>query len=59
MDIRLIAASSSVALAIIGYIVLTMTNHATQAEDLLTLIALPSLTWILGVGSSLVKKTDK
>lgn len=56
MDIRLIASASCLALSILGYIALVLTGSVSEAKDLLTMIGLPSLTWILGAGSSLVTK---
>lgn len=53
-DIRLVATSTALLAAIAGYIALILAGHASEAHDLLTLIGLPALTFIIGLGSSIV-----
>lgn len=58
MDIRLIATSIAAITAIVGYILLVMTNHVQEANNLIDRIALPSLTFLIGLGSSIVRGKD-
>lgn len=52
-DIRLVVAGSSVLLSIIGYILLVVSGSSGEAKELLTVIGLPALTFVIGLGSSL------
>lgn len=54
-DIRLIAAVAALLLAILGFVLLAANGNVKEADDLLKLVALPSLTFIIGLGSSIVK----
>lgn len=52
-DIRLVATGVALIMSIIGYILLVGMHEVNSAKDLLTLVGLPSLTFIIGIGSSL------
>lgn len=59
MDIRLIATAVAAIISIIGYILLVMTNHVQEADNLINRVALPSLTFLIGLGSSIIREKDK
>lgn len=52
-DIRLVTASVTIVLSMIGFITLVISGNLTEAKDLLTLMGLPALTFIIGLGSNL------
>lgn len=58
-DIRLITASVVIIMAIMGFIVLVMSNHSQEAHDLINVMGLPALTFIIGLGSSLITNGKK
>lgn len=57
-DIRLVAASIALILSVLGYITLVATGDASSAEELLKTIGLPTLTFIIGLGSTIVGGKD-
>lgn len=57
-DIRLVTAGLAVILSMIGYILLVIYGSSPEAEELLKTMGLPSLTFIIGLGSSIVAKKD-
>lgn len=56
MDIRLVIAAAVVILSVVGFLILTLSGYADEGEKILTLVGLPALTFVLGLGSDL--KTD-
>lgn len=56
MDYRLIVILLTLTLSLTGSIALTILGFPTEAERILTLVALPSLTFVLGLGSELNNK---
>lgn len=58
-DIRLVITGISVILSIIGYVLLVALGSASEAKELLQVIGLPALTFIIGLGSSIVGNKEK
>jgi hypothetical protein len=51
LDIRGIIAATIAALAMIGFVVLSLSGDAEQAKELAALFGLPALTFLFGLAS--------